>query len=359
MFILPGALEQFRLKRIKSTGPWKLSMVGHHVRLQNVPLKPLPRIKGSVAFARRTDPQAQEIKKILEKISVLRKRIAYIQQFEARINEIKRFLYHLRMLGSMARDPVPEVELVRMMELIRVQGIVHKGSRVIVSGKVHSPSFRKAALGWLQARSTPALRYKAGTLRLRWASRGTLPRLTAPPKGVARGGPHSTLLAVDATATMVALAAGGLLAVKEGKGAGVTGTIRGRLNVALEAAARSQGLTIVRRGRRALLVTPGQEDQAKETLRQGLAPSSKPEKSSSPTPGLSDLRLRLLLLAGGRSLAVLTDEGGAAHRVKKGSKLGRTSSRVVALDKNGVTVLWVDGKRRDRLTIPLGKPKKK
>ena len=358
MFILPGALEQYKMKRKKATGLWRLSLVGHHVRLQNVPLKPLPRIKGSVAFARRTDPLALEIKKILEQISVLRHRIAYIQQFEARINEIKRFLYHLRMLGRMARDPVPEVELVRKMELIHVGGIVHEGSRVIVSGEVHSPGFRKAARRWLQARSTPALRYQAKTLGLRWAPRGTLPTLPAPPKGSARGGPRCTLLAVDAAATAVASAAGGLLAVKAGAGAGVTGKISGQLHVALEAAARGLNLTIVRQGRRALLVKPGQEEQARETLRQGLHPPSQPARSSTEGPGLSDLRLRLLVLGGGRSLAVLTGEDGAAHRVKKGSKLGSNGSRVVTVDKKGVTVLWVDGRRRERLTIPLGKPRK-
>jgi len=354
MFILPGALEPLRLTRGAGSKPWKLSLVGHHVRLRDVPLKPLPRIKGSDAFARRTDPPALKIKKVLAEISVLRKRIAYIQQFEARINEIKRFLYHLRMLSGMARDPVPQVELARRAELIHVSGVVHEGSRVTISGEVHSPIFRKAALGWLERRCTPQLRYKATTLGLRWGPVGKLPDLAAPPRGAARGGPSCTLTTVDATAQVVAAAAGAMVAVDKAAAA-VTGKMRGRLNVALEASARGLGLTIVRHGRHAVLVLPGQEDQAKQTLRKGLHPTHRPARSAAPGSGLSDLRLRLLVLAGGRSFAVLTDEAGVAYRVKKGTRLGRGGSRVTAIDKRGVTVQWVDGKRRERLTILMGK----
>ena len=356
MFILPGALEQLRLTRGTGPKPWKLSLVGHHVRLRDLSLKPLPKIKGSDAFVRRTDPPALKIKKILKEISALRKRIAYIQQFEARINEIKRFLHHLRMLSNMARNPVPEVELARRMELIHVSGVVHEGSRVTVSGEVHSPIFRKAALRWLERHSTPQLRYKASTLGLRWSPVGRLPELAAPPRGAARGGPPCTVMAVGASARVVAAATGAMVAVEGKAAAAASGKMRGRLNVAMEATARSLGLTIVRHGRHAVLVRPGQEGQAKETLRKGLHPTHKPARTSA-LVGLSDLRLRLLVLASGRSFAVLTDENGVAYRVRKGSKLGRKGSRVLAVDRRGVTVSWVDGRKRQRLLIPVGKEK--
>ena len=356
MFIIPRTVEKTRL--VRGT-PWKLSLVGHHARLQEVPLKPLPKLKGSDAFATRTDPLGAQIKKLLKEAAKLRKRLAYIQQFEARINEIKRFLFHLRTLARLSRDPVPELSLAQRMELMRVQKVVHEGSRVTVSGRVHSPAFRKAARRWLEARSTPALRYRPGKLALRWGPVGKLPELPPPPKGAARGGPVCTLIAVQATAQMVAAAVGAEIASSPGAAhVPLTGKFKGRLNVGLEAAARALGLTIARHRHRAVLVVPAQRDQAVETLRQGLHHARKPMPRVAPTSSIGDLRLRMLVLAPGRNVAVLTDQAGKAHRVTRGVRLGRSGARVTAVGKKGITLLWVDGRTRDRLVIGMGRPRK-
>ncbi len=355
MFIIPKSREQTRF--VRGT-PWRLMLVGHHARLKEVPLKSLPRLKGSDAFAKRSDPLGVEINKLLKEATRLRKRLAYIQQFEARINEIKRFLFHLRTLGRLSRDPVPDLALAKGMELARVDRVVHEGSRVTVSGQVHSPAFRKATRRWLEARSTPALRYRAAKLTSRWKPAGKLPKIPPPPAKAVRGGPTGSLIAVEATVPVVAAAARAEIAgTPGGAHTPLTGRLRGRLNVILEAAARAVGQTIARHKRRALLVAPEQRDKALETLRQGLHLARKPSSRVAPTVGLSDLRLRMLVLVPGRAVAVFTDEAGAAHRVVRGDRLGRSGAKVVTVGKKGVTLKWVDGRRSERLIIGLGLPR--
>jgi hypothetical protein len=166
-------------------------------------------------------------------------------------------------------------------------------------------------------------------------------------------------MALEATAQAVAAAAGAEIANSPGTAhIPLSGRTRGRLNVALEAAARALGLTIARHRHRAVLVVPAQRDQALETLRQGLHPARKPIPKVAPTSAVGDLRVRMLVLAPGRGVAVLTDEAGKAHRVVRGVRLGRSGSKVTAVGKDGITVSWVDGRKRQRLVIGMGRPRR-
>jgi hypothetical protein len=255
LFVLPSAAEPVRMTFEPGQRRGALVFIGHHIRLRDVPSPKLPQVPGgSDALATRTDPLADDIRRLRREVMVLRKRVLDIIVFEARIEAMRLVVKHLKSLTKDGRDPFRVFTPLLDLELVQYRTLMHDGQEVAVTASAPSESARAAARRWLEKQGRPQLRYRFQELGLLYgaAAARVLPLADDGPIGG-----HACALRLAGARAIDLGAAGGAPAIVT---VGATpGTIsadvpRGPLRRALAAAARAATLELLWAARDVLVV---------------------------------------------------------------------------------------------------------
>jgi hypothetical protein len=276
LFVRPSVDEPVTLEMARSQERGKLAFIGHHIRLKQVPVPKLPQMPtGPDLLASRSDPLAQEIRRLRGELTKLRSRVQDILSFEARVEAMRHVIKQLRALTKDGRDPFRAFTPLLDLELVRYEKLTHSGGEIAIVADTPSESARAVAEHWFKKQRKRKLRYRVAALGPIYV--GPISKQLPLPAGAEAGGPTCSLKLSGARPLDLGLAAAARAVVSVGVDpVEVSGQVEpAPLRRGLEAAAAAGQIAMLWDGDSLLLVPRKAAAEAKRALAEGARPGGK------------------------------------------------------------------------------------